>query len=87
VPTDLLRRYAGDYQLAPGFVLTVTLEGEQLMTQGTGQPKVAIFPMSESEFFLKVVDAQISFITGASGNVDKLVLHQGGRDTPGTKVK
>jgi D-alanyl-D-alanine carboxypeptidase len=87
VSADLLRRYVGDYQLAPGFVLTVTLEGEQLMTQGTGQPKVAIFAMSESEFFLKVVDAQISFITGASGNVDKLILHQGGRDTPGSKVK
>jgi D-alanyl-D-alanine carboxypeptidase len=87
VPTDLLRRYLGDYKLAPGFVLTVTLEGEQLMTQGTGQPKAAIFPMSESEFFLKVVDAQISFITDASGNVDKVVLHQGGRDTPGSKVK
>jgi D-alanyl-D-alanine carboxypeptidase len=87
VPADLLKRYVGDYQLAPGFVLTVTLEGEQLMSQTTGQQKVAIFPKSDSEFFLKVVDAQISFITGASGNVEKLILHQGGRDMPGPKVK
>ena len=87
VPSDVLRRYVGDYQLAPGFVLTVTLEGEQLMSQATGQQKVAIFPTSESEFFLKVVNAQISFITAASGNVEKLILHQGGRDMPGPKVK
>jgi D-alanyl-D-alanine carboxypeptidase len=87
VPSDLLRRYVGDYQLAPGFVLTVTLEGEQLMSQATGQQKVAIFPTSENEFFLKVVNAQISFTTDASGNVEKLVLHQGGRDMPGPKVK
>jgi hypothetical protein len=57
------------------------------MSQATGQQKVAIFPSSDSEFFLKVVNAQISFITGASGNVEKLILHQGGRDTPGPKVK
>jgi D-alanyl-D-alanine carboxypeptidase len=87
VPADLLRRYVGDYQLAPGFVLSVTLEGEQLMSQATGQQKVAIFPTSDSEFFLKVVNAQISFITDASGNVEKLILHQGGRDMPGPKVK
>ena len=87
VPVDLLRRYVGDYQLAPGFVLTVTLEGEQLMSQATGQQKVEIFPTSDKEFFLKVVNAQISFITDSSGNVEKLILHQGGRDTPGSKVK
>jgi D-alanyl-D-alanine carboxypeptidase len=87
VPPDILRRYVGDYQLAPGFVLTVTLEGDQLMTQATGQQKFQIFPSSESEFFLKAVNAQISFTTDASGNVEKLILHQGGRDTPGPKVK
>jgi CubicO group peptidase (beta-lactamase class C family) len=87
VAPDLLRRYVGDYQLSPGFVLTVTLEGEQLMSQATGQQKVAIFPASDSEFFLKVVNAQISFITDASGHVEKLILHQGGRDTLGPKVK
>jgi D-alanyl-D-alanine carboxypeptidase len=86
VPPDILRRYVGNYQLAPGFVLTVTLEGDQLMTQATGQQKFQIFPTSESEFFLKAVDAQISFTTDASGNVEKLVLHQGGRDIPGPKV-
>jgi CubicO group peptidase (beta-lactamase class C family) len=87
VSPDLLKRYVGDYQLAPGFVLTVTLEGDQLMSQATGQQKFQIFPTSANEFFLKAVNAQISFITDASGNAEKLVLHQGGRDTPGPKVK
>jgi D-alanyl-D-alanine carboxypeptidase len=87
VPVGVLRRYVGDYQLAPGFVLTVSLEGEQLMSQATGQQKVTIFPTSDSEFFLKVVNAQISFISDASGNVEKLILHQGGRDMSGPKVK
>jgi D-alanyl-D-alanine carboxypeptidase len=79
--------YAGEYELAPGFVLTVTREGDHLMTQATGQQKVEVFPSSETEFFLKVVDAQITFVRGPGGTVDQLVLHQGGRDTPAKRRK
>ena len=32
------------------------------------------------DFFLKVVDAQISFETDAQGRANALVLHQNGRD-------
>jgi serine-type D-Ala-D-Ala carboxypeptidase/endopeptidase len=70
----------GDYELAPGFILTVTREGDRLMSQATGQGKVEVFPSSETEFFLKVTDAQITFVKGPSGRVEHLVLHQGGRD-------
>jgi hypothetical protein len=57
------------------------------MTQATGQGKVEIYPSSPTEFFLKVVDAQITFVKDASGAVTQLVLHQGGRDMPGKKLK
>jgi hypothetical protein len=73
--------------LAPGFVLTVTREGDKLMTQATGQGKVEVFPSSPTEFFLKVVDAQLSFVKDAAGKVTGLVLHQGGRDMPAKKIK
>jgi CubicO group peptidase (beta-lactamase class C family) len=79
--------YAGEYELSPGFILTVTREGDHLMTQATGQMKVEVFPASETEFFLKVVDAQITFVRGPGGTVDELVLHQGGRDMPAKRRK
>ena len=72
--------YAGEYELAPNFVLTVTREGDHLMTQATGQSKIEVFPSSETEFFLKVVDARLTFVRSAEGKVDHLILHQGGRD-------
>ena len=87
VDPALYDAYVGDYELAPGFVLTVTREGDRLMTQATGQQKVEVFPSSETEFFLKVVDAQITFVRGPDGKVDQLVLHQGGRDMPAKKRK
>jgi D-alanyl-D-alanine carboxypeptidase len=79
--------YVGEYELAPGFILTVTREGDHLMTQATGQGKVEIFPYAETEFFLKVTDAQITFVKGPSGSVDSIVLHQGGRDLPAKRKK
>ena len=83
----VLKAYEGEYQLAPGFVIAITLEGERLMAQATGQPKFEIFASAPGEFFLKVVDAQITFMKDGSGAVTQLILHQGGRDVPGKKVK
>lgn len=37
-----------------------------------------IFPESDRDFFLKVVDAQITFVTDAQGRATELILHQGG---------
>lgn len=87
VDPALYSAYAGEYELAPAFILTVTREGDRLMTQATGQQKFEIFPSSETEFFLKVVDARITFVRSPDGTVDQLVLHQGGRDLPAKRKK
>lgn len=87
VDPAVYRAYAGEYELAPGFVLTVTQEGDRIMTQATGQSKVEIYPSSPTEFFLKVVDARITFVKNDAGAVTHLVLHQGGRDMPAKKIK
>lgn len=83
---DILSKYCGDFELSPGFVLKVTLEGDSIFTQATGQGKVQIFPESETRFFLKVVDAQLEFVKDESGKFNKVILHQGGRDIEGKKV-
>lgn len=68
----------GYYELQPEIIIHITREGDQLLAQLTGQPKFPVFAESESKFFFKVVDAQISFVRGADGKVDHLVLHQNG---------
>ena len=80
VDPKLLEGYVGNYELAPKFILTVTREGARLITQATGQPQVPIFAESDREFFAKVVDAQITFVTDAQGHATELILHQGGND-------
>lgn len=74
-------RYVGVYELRPGFDLTVTREGDRLMVQATGQPRLVLHPESETDYFLQEVDAQIVFVVEPDGEVNELVLHQGGRGT------
>ena len=81
VPAATLSKYVGSYAIAPGAILTITLDGEQLLAQLTGQGKLQIFPQSETMFFLKVVDAQLEFAADASS----VVLHQGGRSQKATR--
>jgi hypothetical protein len=77
VPAATLSKYVGAYELAPKVTMTISLDGDQLSGQLTGQGKLPIFPESETMFFLKAVDAQIEFAADGSS----LVLHQNGRAT------
>jgi D-alanyl-D-alanine-carboxypeptidase/D-alanyl-D-alanine-endopeptidase len=80
IDPKLLDGYVGVYELTPTFALTFTREGDRLFTQATGQEKAEVFPESEKTFFLKVVDAKVTFVTDASGRATSVILHQGGRD-------
>lgn len=77
-------RYAGVYEMAPGITMTITHKGAQIFCQLTGQPAIEMFAESEVAFFVKAVDAQITFGVEA-GTVTHLVLHQNGRDLKGVR--
>jgi D-alanyl-D-alanine-carboxypeptidase/D-alanyl-D-alanine-endopeptidase len=83
----LLDAYVGVYELAPSFRLAVTREGNSLFGQATGQSKFQLFPETETDFFWKVVDAQVTFVKDAAGKVNQIVLHQGGANIPGKRVQ
>ncbi|MBA3694518.1 MAG: serine hydrolase [Acidobacteria bacterium] len=80
-------QYVGEYQLAPNFVLTVTKEGDKLMGQATGQPKIELLPESDTQFFVKEVNAQVSFVKDEKGVVTALILNQNGQKIEGKRIK
>ena len=87
VTAEILETYVGEYQLAPNFKLTVTKEDDKLFVQATDQPKFQVFAESAGEFFYKAVDAQITFVKDDKGQITQLILHQGGQNIPGKKIK
>ncbi len=85
LPESALERLVGAYELAPNFTITITREGRRLFAQATAQPRLPLFAKSENEFFLRVVDAQVTFVSDATGRVTSLVLHQGGDEHTGQR--
>ena len=79
--------YVGEYEVTPSFIVKIFKEGDKLMTQATNQPAFELFPDGENSFMLKVVNAKVDFVKDAAGTVTGLVIHQGGRDVPGKKIK
>jgi CubicO group peptidase (beta-lactamase class C family) len=69
----LVGRY--DYH---GGILTVSRAGNRLYAQLTGQQRFEIFPKSETEFFWKAADAQVTFVKDEHGKVTKAIHHQNG---------
>lgn len=86
VEPKVLDKYVGEYELTPAFKLTITNENGQLMAQATGQPKFELYPESETKFFLKVIEAGVTFVKNDKGEVTHLILHQGG-DKQAKKIK
>lgn len=85
VAPEILRRYAGEYVLAPTFSLTITFENGALFAQATGQDKLPLYAESETKFFLRAADAQLTFSSDSTGSVTGVILHQNGQNIPGRK--
>jgi hypothetical protein len=88
LPATALGPYVGDYELATGLVLGMSLrDGALYVKSSSGGDPVRLWPESNSDFFVKEADAQLSFTRNASGTVTGLVLHQFGRDRPAKKIR
>ena len=86
VDDAILLSYIGKYELMPEFIIEIIKEGSQLKAQATGQPVFDIFPQSETVFYLKVVDAKLTFNKNEGGDVESVTLLQGGREMTGNKM-
>jgi serine-type D-Ala-D-Ala carboxypeptidase/endopeptidase len=78
VDPAVLATYQGVYQMTPGFALAIRAEAGRLFVRATGQSEYELFAESENRFFLRVVDAQGTFLPNRDGMVDRLLWHQGG---------
>lgn len=85
--TTAYRSYTGRYQLTPAVFITITVEDGRIYEQVTGQERFEIFPEAPGKFFLKVVDAQMSFVKNEQGNIHQLILHQYGREITAKRVE
>jgi CubicO group peptidase (beta-lactamase class C family) len=84
--TSIFSQYLGKYELAPEFIITVTTEGGKIYGQATGQERFEMFAEKKDAFFLKVVEAKITFTRDEKGVVKSMTLFQNGQEIPGNKI-
>jgi CubicO group peptidase (beta-lactamase class C family) len=87
VDAAILQKYVGKYELAPQFILTITLENDALHAQATGQGKNKLAAKSEVDFYLEAAaEISLTFNKNEKGEVTGLTLHQNG-DHPAKKIE
>jgi CubicO group peptidase (beta-lactamase class C family) len=87
VDPAVLDAYVGKFLAEPGLLITITKENDHLMAQPSGQPKAELFPESETKFFVKMVDAQVTFQPDEKKQVKELVLTMGGQNRTAKRVE
>ena len=84
----LFDRYAGRYEPAPGIAFTVLREGDALMIELPGVPKLRLRPESERAFFVaENTRVTVTFETDSNGQVTRLVLRSPDGETRATRVQ
>jgi len=88
LPATALPPYVGLYELAQGVTIDVTTrDGALYAKSSNGGDAVRLWPETNTDFFVKEADVQVSFTRDATGSVTGLVVHQFGRDRPAKKTR
>jgi len=87
VSPEVLSRYVGTYRFTPSYSVSVTLEFGHLWVRDSGEKVLELLAETESDFFFKAMDVQVSFVTDASGKGQKMITHVNGEDSVGVKVQ
>ena len=74
IDPKVLDSYAGKYEVRPNVFATVTREGNSLFVQIPLQSKMEFLPMSETKFFLRYNDIDMTFVKNDKGEVVEAVL-------------
>jgi len=83
----ILGRYVGRYRFSPTDILTVTREGDRLFGQEPGQDKFELFAEGEHDFFLKTIDAQVTFESSGAASAKIATWHQDGQTQRGDRIE
>ncbi|HEY3139176.1 MAG TPA: serine hydrolase [Blastocatellia bacterium] len=79
--------YVGRFQFEDGRAITITKENNRLWGQPAGMQKAELFPESETKFFAKIADVQVSFQRNEKGAVTQMTLHQNGQNAVAKRVE
>jgi hypothetical protein len=81
-----LQNFVGTYELTPGQVRTVSIEGDHLMVERNGK-RETLLPEAVEIFFRKGVEGRILFRADDNGKIDALIDRRNNEDIVWRKLK
>jgi CubicO group peptidase (beta-lactamase class C family) len=78
----VLDRYVGRYGEPPSLILKITRQADHLVIQENDEASQELGAESETRFFSKASDDELSFELDAQGRSVRMILHVNGRDIP-----
>lgn len=88
-PAPQLERVVGEYEMAPGRTLTITLEDGRLHGQPTGNAKAPLMHVAGATFAVGRADGpiRVTFMLGEDGRATALVMRQNGNERTLPRVR
>lgn len=81
------QKYIGKYNYVNNLVITVYTDQSRIFAQATNQPSFEMFPVSETEFVLKELNARLNFVKEADGKISKMIVNMGGQKLDAPRVE
>ena len=87
IDSHIFESYKGKYEIQPGVNIDVYTDSDKLMVKTPDGARIQLLPLSDSDYFIEVADIQVTFGKIENGKVDKLTVHQNGRDSEAKKIE
>lgn len=79
--------YVGEYAINDQVAIFISKEGDKLMGEAGGRPKVQLVPQSETRFVIKEAKAEVEFVKDEKGKVTHLVYREGDKEMEAKRVE
>lgn len=77
--------YVGQYELAPNLIITITRDGNRLMSEVGGR-KSELTPQSETQFTIAAANIRVTFVRDTNGQVTHMIVNDNGREGQARKI-
>jgi hypothetical protein len=87
IDPKIFDNYIGRYEIDPGEVAIISREGDKLFIQVPGESKTELFAQSDTSFFLKIRDIQLTVVKDDRGQVIGMDVEIWGQRRRARKVR
>ncbi len=79
-------KYVGRYDIGNGNFAVISKEGDKLFAQGPNLPRYQLLPASETEYFLREINARLKFTVNDEGKTTFATINMAGEITTSPKI-